>query len=169
MKQFSAGLLVYRPKNNSVEVLIVHPGGPFWARKDLGAWSLPKGQYVQGEEPFAAARREFAEEIGQPAPDHEATSLGEVKLKSGKTISAWAVPGDLDAENIKSNPAQIEWPPRSGKKLEFPEVDRAGWFDLSTAMQKLHPAQAEFVTRLAEHLGVKTKKPADLPEQSSLF
>ena len=169
MKLFSAGLLVYRYKNNSVQVLVVHPGGPFWARKDLGAWSLPKGQYVEDEDPLAAARREFAEEIGQPVPDGRLTSLGDVKLKSGKTISAWAVQGDLDVSHIKSNTMLIEWPPRSGKQVEFPEVDRAQWFDVPTAMKRLHPLQAEFVQRLCKQLDIKIDQPSDPSAQGSLF
>jgi len=167
--QRSAGLLVYRQGPAGVEVLIVHPGGPFWARKDLGAWSLPKGQYTESEEPLAAAKREFAEEIGQPAPAGELINLGEVKMKTGKIISAWAVGGDLDANTIKSNMVRLEWPPRSGKQLEFPEVDKAGWFDLATAAQKLHPVQAELLGRLAKHLDIQVEAPADPPEQSSLF
>ena len=169
MKKLSAGLLIYKSINNQIEVLLAHPGGPFWARKDLGAWSLPKGEYQEGEDALSAARREFAEEIGQPAPEAEFIDLGEVKLKSGKIIQAWAIAGDLDASKIKSNTMSIEWPPKSGQQTEFSEVDRAEWFDLVKAAQKLNPAQAEFIERLSKKLNVKIAKLAEPPQQSSLF
>ena len=131
------------------EVLLVHPGGPFWAKKDAGAWSIPKGEY-EDDDPRACARREFEEELGTPLPpDAELTELGTVRLKSGKEIAAFAVHGDLDAEKITSNRFTMEWPPRSGRMREFPEVDRAGWFDLETAREKLNPAQAELLVRLS--------------------
>jgi predicted NUDIX family NTP pyrophosphohydrolase len=131
------------------EVLLVHPGGPFWARKDAGAWSIPKGEY-EDDDPRACALREFEEELGTPLPpDAELTELGTVRLKSGKQITAFAVAGDLDAEKITSNTFTMEWPPRSGRTREFPEVDRAGWFDLETAREKLNPAQAELLVRLS--------------------
>ena len=131
------------------EVLLVHPGGPYWAKKDAGAWSIPKGEY-EDDDPRACARREFEEELGSPLPaDAELTELGTVKLKSGKQITAFAVEGDLDAEAISSNTFTLEWPPRSGRTQEFPEVDRAGWFDLETAREKLNPAQAELLVRLS--------------------
>lgn len=131
------------------EVLLVHPGGPFWAKKDAGAWSIPKGEY-EDDDPRACARREFEEELGTPLPpDAELTELGTVRLKSGKEITAFAVHGDLDAEKITSNTFTMEWPPRSGRMREFPEVDRAGWFDLETAREKLNPAQAELLVRLS--------------------
>ena len=131
------------------EVLLVHPGGPYWAKKDAGAWSIPKGEY-EDDDPRACARREFEEELGSPLPaDAELTELGIVKLKSGKQITAFAVEGDLDAEAISSNTFTLEWPPRSGRTQEFPEVDRAGWFDLETAREKLNPAQAELLVRLS--------------------
>jgi predicted NUDIX family NTP pyrophosphohydrolase len=131
------------------EVLLVHPGGPFWARKDAGAWSIPKGEY-EDDDARACALREFEEELGTPLPDGaELADLGTVKLKSGKQITAFAVEGDLDADAITSNTFTMEWPPRSGKSREFPEVDRAGWFDLETAREKLNPAQAELLVRLA--------------------
>jgi predicted NUDIX family NTP pyrophosphohydrolase len=130
------------------EVLLVHPGGPFWARKDAGAWSIPKGEY-EDDDARACARREFEEELGTPLPaDAELTELGSVKLRSGKQITAFAVEGDLDADAISSNTFTMEWPPRSGKTREFPEVDRAGWFDLAHAREKLNPAQAELLDRL---------------------
>ena len=131
------------------EVLLVHPGGPFLAKKDAGAWSIPKGEY-EDDDPRACALREFEEELGTPLPaGAELTELGSVKLKSGKQITAFAVEGDLDADAITSNTFTIEWPPRSGRTQEFPEVDRAGWFDLARAREKLNPAQAEFLVRLA--------------------
>ena len=131
------------------EVLLVHPGGPYWAKKDAGAWSIPKGEY-EDDDPRACALREFEEELGSPLPaEAELTDLGTVKLKSGKQITAFAAEGDLDADAITSNTFTMEWPPRSGKTREFPEVDRAGWFDLDTAREKLNPAQAELLVRLA--------------------
>jgi predicted NUDIX family NTP pyrophosphohydrolase len=131
-------------------VLLVHPGGPYWASKDAGAWSLPKGEYEEGDDPRACALREFEEELGTPLPaDAELTELGTVKLKSGKQVTAFAVEGDLDADAITSNTFTMEWPPRSGRRREFPEVDRAGWFDLETAREKLNPAQAELLVRLS--------------------
>jgi predicted NUDIX family NTP pyrophosphohydrolase len=130
-------------------VLLVHPGGPFWASKDAGAWSIPKGEHEEGDDPRACARREFEEELGTSLPaDAELTELGTVKLKSGKQVTAFAVEGDLDADAITSNTFTMEWPPRSGKTREFPEVDRAGWFDLEQAREKLNPAQAELLVRL---------------------
>jgi predicted NUDIX family NTP pyrophosphohydrolase len=130
-------------------VLLVHPGGPFWASKDAGAWSIPKGEYDEGDDPRACALREFEEELGTPLPaGAELTELGSVKLKSGKRITAYAVEGDLDADAISSNTFTMEWPPRSGRTREFPEVDRAGWFDLEQAREKLNPAQAELLVRL---------------------
>ena len=132
------------------EVLLVHPGGPFWASKDAGAWSIPKGEYEDGDDPRACARREFEEELGTPLPgDAELTEVGTVKLKSGKRVTAYAVEGDLDADAVTSNTFTMEWPPRSGRTREFPEVDRAGWFDLARAGEKLNPAQAELLVRLA--------------------
>jgi predicted NUDIX family NTP pyrophosphohydrolase len=131
------------------EVLLVHPGGPFWAKKDAGAWSIPKGEHEEGDDPRACALREFEEELGTPLPaGAELTELGTVKLRSGKRVTAFAVEGDLDADAISSNTFTMEWPPRSGNVREFPEVDRAGWFDLARAREKLNPAQAELLVRL---------------------
>ena len=144
----SAGILLYR--EDPLEVLLVHPGGPFWAKKDAGAWSIPKGEYEDGDDPRACALREFEEELGTPLPaDAELTDLGSVKLRSGKQVTAFAVEGDLDADAISSNTFTMEWPPRSGMTREFPEVDRAGWFDLETAREKLNPVQAELLVRLS--------------------
>jgi predicted NUDIX family NTP pyrophosphohydrolase len=134
-------------------VLLVHPGGPAWARRDLGAWSIPKGEYAAEEDPLAAARREFEEELGSPPPEGETLDLGEVRLKSGKWIRAWALSGDLDASRITSNTTPFQWPPGSGRWIEIPEVDRAEWFDLDAARQKINPAQAPLLDRLAESEG----------------
>jgi predicted NUDIX family NTP pyrophosphohydrolase len=141
----SAGILLRRGD----EVLLVHPGGPFWAKKDAGAWSIPKGEYEEGDDPRACALREFEEELGTALPaGTELVDLGTVRQKSGKVITAFAAEGDLDAENIRSNTFTIEWPPRSGRMQEFPEVDRAAWFPIDEAREKLNPAQAEFLVRL---------------------
>jgi predicted NUDIX family NTP pyrophosphohydrolase len=133
-------------------VLLVHPGGPLWARRDAGAWSIPKGEYLDGEDPLAAARREFEEELGTAPPEARATDLGEIRQKSGKRVRAWALRGDLDPAGIVSNTCQLEWPPRSGEKIEIPEVDRAEWFGLEAAREKINPAQAALLDRLAELL-----------------
>jgi len=130
----------------------VHPGGPMWAKRDAGAWSIPKGEYDPTEDPLAAAKREFEEELGTPAPDGPVKDLGEVKQKSGKIVSAWAVAGDLDVTQITSNTVEVQWPPRSGKMLEIPEVDRAEWFGIQQAREKINAAQAELLDRLAEIL-----------------
>ncbi|MGA2013402.1 MAG: NUDIX domain-containing protein [Solirubrobacteraceae bacterium] len=145
----SAGIVLHRRGASGLEVLLVHPGGPLWARRDLGAWSIPKGEYADGEDPLAAARREFAEELGSPAPAGEPVELGEIRQKSGKRVRAWALPGDLDAGSIRSNLFAMEWPPRSGRSQEFPEVDRAQWFALEEARRRLVPAQAELLDSLA--------------------
>jgi predicted NUDIX family NTP pyrophosphohydrolase len=129
-------------------VLLVHPGGPFWARRDAGAWSIPKGEFEEGDDPRACAVREFEEETGTALPPGELVELGSVRQKGGKTVSAWAAEGDLDADAVRSNTFTMEWPPRSGRTAEFPEIDRAAWFDLETAREKLVPAQAELLDRL---------------------
>lgn len=131
-------------------MLLVHPGGPVWARRDLGAWSIPKGEYQEPEDPLAAARREFEEELGSPPPDGEALELGEVRQKSGKLVRAWAVAGDLDPEGIVSNTFSMQWPPRTGRLREFPEVDRAQWFGLAQARERINPAQVALIDRLEE-------------------
>ncbi|HET8758871.1 MAG TPA: NUDIX domain-containing protein [Solirubrobacteraceae bacterium] len=146
MARRSAGILLYRGD----EVLLVHPGGPFWANKDAGAWSIPKGEYEDGDDPRACALREFEEELGTALPPGTALAeLGDVRQKSGKVITAYAAAGDLDADAITSNTFTTEWPPRSGRMREFPEVDRAGWFGPDAAREKLNPAQAELLVRLA--------------------
>lgn len=146
MKQ-SAGILLYRKVKDELEVFLVHPGGPFFKNKDAGAWSIPKGEFADDEEPLAAAKREFEEETGQPVSGGF-ISLGSVELKSGKIVHSWAVEGNIDHETIVSNTFELEWPPRSGKKIMVPEVDRAGWFDPATAKQKINQAQGVLIDRL---------------------
>jgi predicted NUDIX family NTP pyrophosphohydrolase len=148
----SAGILLYRDAGGGLEVLLVHPGGPFWARKDAGAWSIPKGEYDPAESPLAAARREFAEELGSAAPDGDPLDLGEITQKAGKRIRAFALAGDLEAAAIVSNTFEIEWPPRSGRRQAFPEVDRAQWFELAEARERINSAQGALLDRLAEAL-----------------
>jgi predicted NUDIX family NTP pyrophosphohydrolase len=145
----SAGILLHRQRDGALEVLLVHPGGPAWARRDLGAWSIPKGEYEGDEDPLVAARREFEEELGSPPPAGESVDLGEVRLKSGKWVRAWAMRGDLDASSITSNTVPFQWPPRSGKWIDIPEVDRAQWFGLDEARIKINAAQAALLDRLA--------------------
>jgi predicted NUDIX family NTP pyrophosphohydrolase len=152
----SAGTLLFRIGDRGLEVLLAHPGGPFFARKDEGAWTIPKGELDIGEEPLAALEREFEEEIGSPLPSGELIELGQVRQKSGKIVLAWALRGDLDTTTVKSNRIVIEWPPRSGKRLEIPEVDRAQWFEASEARQKINPAQASFIDRLEAHLNAQS-------------
>jgi predicted NUDIX family NTP pyrophosphohydrolase len=144
----SAGILLHRQGIDGTEVLLVHPGGPYWARKDLGAWSIPKGELDAGEDPRACARREFAEETGTVLPDGALEELGSVRLKSGKQVLAFAAPGDLDPAAVRSNTFELEWPPRSGRMQSFPEIDRAEWFGLEAARARLNPAQAELIDRL---------------------
>lgn len=163
MKQ-SAGLLVYSNSSGEYRVLLVHPGGPFWAKKDKGAWSLPKGE-IGAEDALTAAKREFSEEVGLPAPEGDYIELGSVKMSS-KVVQAWAVAAALDIAGIKSNETTMEWPPRSGEHITFPEVDKAEWFNLSKARIKLHPVQAEFIDRLQIHLGIA---PQPDVEQTALF
>jgi predicted NUDIX family NTP pyrophosphohydrolase len=144
----SAGIVLYRGRGESLEVLLVHPGGPVWASRDAGAWSIPKGEYADDEEPLAAARREFEEELGRPAPDAEPLELGEIRQKSGKVVRGWAVEGDLDPATAVSNTYEMEWPPRSGRMQAFPEIDRVEWFDLDEARGRLKEAQVPFLDRL---------------------
>jgi predicted NUDIX family NTP pyrophosphohydrolase len=151
----SAGLLVYRPLPEGLEVLLVHPGGPFWAKKDDGAWFLPKGEIEPGEEPLATARREFREELGIEPPPGEPLELGTVKNKGGKLIFGWAIEGDLDLTGFHSNTFELEWPPRSGKKRAFPEVDRAQYFGVERAVEKLHPAELPLLERLLRALATR--------------
>jgi predicted NUDIX family NTP pyrophosphohydrolase len=151
MPKRSAGLLFYR-RRRTLEVLLVHPGGPFWAKKDAGAWSIPKGEYSDGEEPLAAARRECAEELGI-APPGPFTALGEVRQAGGKIVTAFAVVQDFDPALFKSNAFDMEWPPKSGQTASFPEIDRAQWFPLDEARERILTGQRPFLTRLAQILG----------------
>jgi predicted NUDIX family NTP pyrophosphohydrolase len=144
----SAGLLLHRLHDGQREVLLVHPGGPFWAKKDEGAWSIPKGEFEAGEDPLAAAKRELEEETGILARG-PCLPLGTVRQRNGKLVHAWALEQDADAATIRSNTFTLEWPPRSGQRREFPEVDRAEWFDLPAAARKVNPAQRELLERLA--------------------
>ncbi len=150
MKQ-SAGLLLYRFHSNCLQVFLVHPGGPFWARKDAGAWTIPKGEPMPGEELLAAARRELAEETGF-RPDGTFIGLNPVRQKGGKLVHAWALAADVDPLLMQSNSFEIEWPPRSGKRQQFPEVDKAGWFTIEEARAKVLPAQLDLLTQLEELL-----------------
>lgn len=150
----SAGILLFRRNGRETEFLLVHPGGPFWAKKDEGAWSIPKGQIEDAEEPRACAIRELGEELGPAAEldPEQLIELGRVRQRAGKVVEAWAAEGEFDPAVLDSNTFRMEWPPRSGSEQEFPEVDRAGWFDLATAREKILPAQAEFLDRLLEQL-----------------
>ncbi len=151
MPKLSAGLLLYRTRDGVVEVLIAHPGGPFWARKDNGAWSIPKGEYTDGEDPWAAAQREFSEELGLSVPAGPRLDLGPLKQPSGKVVTAFAVQSDLDVTDARSNTFQLEWPKGSGTLREFPEVDRVGWFTVAQARTKLLKGQRGFLDRLMTH------------------
>jgi predicted NUDIX family NTP pyrophosphohydrolase len=148
----SAGLLLFRQVDAGVEVLLGHMGGPFWARKDAGAWSIPKGEYEPDEEPLAAARREFTEELGLPAPSGDLLELGEVRQSGGKVVTVWAIEGDLDPATIVPGTFELEWPRGSGVRREFPEIDRAAWFDLDQAATKIVGGQRPFLDRLVERI-----------------
>jgi predicted NUDIX family NTP pyrophosphohydrolase len=153
MPKLSAGLLLYRMAQGTVEVLLVHPGGPYWAKRDDGSWSLPKGEYEVDEDPLEVAIREFREELGVDPPGARSPAfLGELRQRSGKRVSAWALQGDIDVGAVRSNTFTMEWPPRSGAAREFPEVDMAGWFDLEAARRKLTPGQVGFIDRLSDLL-----------------
>jgi predicted NUDIX family NTP pyrophosphohydrolase len=153
MPKRSAGILLYR-QNPGLEVFLVHPGGPFWAKKDAGAWSIPKGEYEPGEEPLAAAQREFAEETGF-APQGTFLDLGELKQPGGNIVAVWAVEGDFDPAQLRSNTFSMEWPPRSRRQLEFPEVDRGDWYSIDDARAKLLNGQRPFLDRLVDAVCVK--------------
>ena len=148
MAKRSAGILLYRMRNKFLEVFLVHPGGPFWAKKDEGAWSIPKGEFDDGEDPLKAARREFQEETGL-APDGKFIELNPIRQKSGKFVYAWAIEGDIDPTKISSNNFEMEWPPRSGKMRSFPEVDKADWFTLDKAKRKMNAGQVALLDDLA--------------------
>lgn len=149
----SAGILLFRFADGGLEVLLVHPGGPLWARKDAGAWSIPKGEYEPGDDPGAAALREFEEELGSPPPAAAAlVELGTVRQPGGKLVTAWAAPGDLDPETVVSNTFELEWPPHSGRFQQFPEIDRAAWFPAAEARARLLRGQLPFLDALADAL-----------------
>jgi predicted NUDIX family NTP pyrophosphohydrolase len=156
MKKQSAGILPFRGSNADLEVFLVHPGGPFWAKKDAGAWSIAKGEYSEDENALRAAKREFEEETGG-AVSGDLISLGEVKQAGGKVVKAWALKHDLDPATLKSNTFRLEWPPRSGKIQEYPEVDSGAWFSLAVARKKIVKAQEEFLTRLVDGMTVSAK------------
>lgn len=178
MGKTSAGLLLYRKNRDRVECLLVHPGGPFWAKKDRGAWSVPKGEVNPDiERAEEAARREFAEELGQEVPKGDLIALGEVQQKAGKKVLAWALEGSFDPLTLRSNTFEIEWPPKSGNVQQFEEIDRAQWFSLSEARDRVLAAQVPFVERLASLLGYTLSEEVDstqaddnsTPPQTSLF
>ena len=178
MAKQSAGLVLYRRSGQTVEVLLVHPGGPFWAKRDKGAWSIPKGEFSDDEDGLTAAKREFSEELGTPAPAGECLELGSARQKSGKVVHAWALESDLETKNVTSNTFEMEWPPKSGQMQTFPEVDRAGWFGLGAAQTKLVSGQMPLLEILATKLGLamadaepaaKGKTAARSKEQTSLF
>ena len=180
MKKQSAGILLYRLKNRVLEVLLVHPGGPFWAKKDMGSWSIPKGEFIEGEEALSAAKREFLEETGIEIIEN-LLALSPIKQKSGKIVYAWALEKDVDADKIKSNTFELEWPPKSGQVKEFPEIDKGEWFDVPTAKQKFNEHQVAFLDELIAKLGLdesllganpdktKPKSNNDGPVQLDLF
>jgi predicted NUDIX family NTP pyrophosphohydrolase len=149
MPKRSAGLLMYRRRNSELQVFVIHPGGPFWSNKDLGAWSIPKGEYVNDEEPLEVARREFEEETSFSSKGNF-IGLGDLKQPGGKIVTAWAFEGDCDPEKLKSNTFMMEWPPRSGRQIEVPEVDRACWYSIEDARRRLLPGQRAFLDRLLE-------------------
>lgn len=160
MPRRSAGLLVHRQGTGGLEVLLVHPGGPLWARRDAGAWSIPKGEYGPGEDPAHVAEREFCEELGQPPPPGIRRDLGEVVQPGGKAVHAWSVQGDLAVSEVRSNTFEMEWPPRSGHRRRFPEVDRAQWFTMAEARVRLLAGQRPLLDRLVT--GGPQDQPADL-------
>jgi predicted NUDIX family NTP pyrophosphohydrolase len=153
MPKRSAGILMYRGAGPALELLLVHPGGPFWAKKDEGAWSIPKGEHDEGEDPLAVARREFEEELGSAPPEGATIDLGEIAQPSRKVVAAFALEGNLDPSTLKSNLFEMEWPPKSGRKQSFFEVDRAEWFSIQQARKKILPGQAPFIDRLVAKLG----------------
>jgi len=159
MPRRSAGILLYRRSAEELEVLLVHPGGPFFRGRDVGTWGVPKGEYERDEEPRACGIREFEEELGQPPPPGPMIPLGEIRQKNGKLVTAWALEGDLDADGARSNTFVVEWPPRSGRMEEFPEIDRAAWLTLEAAAEKIIDAQQPFLDRLADALGPSPPSP----------
>ncbi len=171
MKKHSAGLVVFRQTGEEPEVLIAHMGSPWWAKKDIGAWSIPKGLIEENEDPLDTAKREFGEELGLPVPEGEFIELGTIEQNNNKTVSAWAIEANMDVSSVKSITFKAEWPPKSGKMQEFPEIDRAGWFGLPEAAQKIVPGQAKLLEKLANILHIPFS-PEDTPKpskQGSLF
>ncbi len=158
MKQ-SAGLLVYRIVRNELEIFLVHSGGPFWAKKDLAAWSIPKGEFEEGEDPLQAAVREFNEETGLAVPDGKPVPLRPVKQSGRKYVHAWYLKGDFDASAVQSNTFEMEWPPRSGKQMTFPEVDKAGWFRIAEAREKVYKGQIPIIEQLISALSLDSLEP----------
>ena|SRR5438477_6479632 len=152
MAKLSAGILMYRRVAGEAQVLLVHPGGPFWRNKDEGAWSIPKGEYGEGENALAVAKREFAEELGIDAPSGEYRALGEVRQRGGKVVTAFAAEGDVDVSEVRSNTFEIEWPPKSGKHASFPEIDKAEWFTLAEARVKILGSQLPFINGFENQL-----------------
>lgn len=170
MKKQSAGILLYRENKKQLEVFLVHPGGPFWAKKDAHSWSIPKGEFTDDEDPMHAAKREFSEETGFEAPEGMAIPLGSAKQSSGKVVHAWAVRGNCDPGAVKSNLCDVEWPPKSGQIQQFPEVDRAGWFTLPVAVEKVVKGQIPLLESFAKEQAISftlAAEPED--EQTSLF
>ncbi|BBY15816.1 NUDIX domain-containing protein [Mycolicibacterium litorale] len=155
MPKLSAGLLLYRITDGVVEVLLGHPGGPFWARRDDGAWSIPKGEYTDGEDPWAAAQREFSEELGSTVPPGEPVRLEQVKQAGGKIVTVFAVRGDLDPDTAVSNTFTLEWPKGSGNLREFPEIDRVAWFPVAAARTRLLAGQVPVLDQLLRHVGAE--------------
>jgi predicted NUDIX family NTP pyrophosphohydrolase len=153
MPKRSAGLLLFKRKTDGLRVLLVHPGGPFWRNRDRGSWSIPKGEYVEGEDARAVALREFEEETGVAPPAADLIALGDVRQAGGKTVTCFACQGDLDPQNIVSNTFELVWPPGSGRRRSFPEIDRAGWFTLAEAREKILDGQRPFLDRLAAAIG----------------
>lgn len=162
----TAGILVYRHKNDQLQVFLVHNGGPYFARRDKGFWTIPKGKIEDGEDVLSTAKREFEEETGLQMPEGELLDLGKIKQVNNKEVQAWAVEGDLDPTKISSNTFEIEWPPKSGQKQSFPEIDRGEWLDLTQAAMKINAGQGELLKRLADHFGQKLP---EIPEQVPLF
>jgi predicted NUDIX family NTP pyrophosphohydrolase len=159
-KRVSAGILLYRIRGQTLEVLLVHPGGPYWQRKDAGAWSIPKGELEEGADALATAQREFEEETGS-RPEGEFIPLAPLKQPSGKLVYAWTLRGDIDASSIKSNTFALEWPPRSGQRQEFPEVDRGEWFSIPIAKSKILPGQLGFLDELLAYLDTASRRDND--------
>lgn len=155
MPKQSAGILLYRLNSKELEVFLVHPGGPFFAKKDAGFWTIPKGEYAESEDAFETAKREFCEETGCEI-DGNFIELSSIKQKNGKIVHAWAVEGNINPENIKSNTFEIEWPPRSGKKQAFPEIDRGQWFGAEEAKEKINPAQVDLIDQLLAKISLQT-------------